>query len=708
MQGFFNFSPKIEKVGSYYTVSGINVKAFEHDLSSNFGTSVIFSRLITRTSSRSFKIHQFFMIEFTWLIHHLTNQSNKRVVDRYYVGMHKYKQLYDEIKTQTWVESTFRTFPSHDVNKALKKFTITPYPDQRDFLDNYNGIREGFKLRGCLLDAAVGSGKTPTSLVWAEMISDGAIFVIVPKGLVDNPWKEEINKLYKNPPKVWSTLDGTDIMDHLDAKIFIIHKEQIRTGEWDLAIKTITKSGRNPAKVIVDESHNYNVHTSSQSKGLTSFCKNPFISDVLMMSGTPIKAQGKETFTLFNIIDPMFDEAVHSQFLKLYGRDNTYLNEMLAHRLGRIKYTISAITNMDSPPEPIIVKVKFPGAENFTLDAIRAEMAMFITDRVRFYASMADEYLEDWTSIVNAYRQAVVHDKVNIEKLRKYLEIVNKFRTKGFDNSTDGPLSKFANEFEREMEQTVGMTGEQRKYWRHIKSAVKYVNLKIRGEALGNVLGKARMEAVRLTIAHANLPKYINAVKKKTLVYTSYVDVVHEVVSYLETQGMIASPLYGENTNEINTIINEFTNRPEINPLVTTFNTLREGRQMTMANQILLMNSPFRSYELVQTIARIYRRGQDEECFVYLFDLDTGKEENITSRSIDIMQWSEELVNQLMGGGKIPGLKQLNQNPIAFGGFESGMVWDVPTLDKDLEVDLELTVKRAMPIFKRANILDIF
>ncbi|QMV29148.1 putative virion-associated SNF2-domain containing helicase [Aeromonas phage AP1] len=94
---------------------------------------------------------------------------------------------------------------------------------------------------------------------------------------------------------------------------------------------------------------------------------------------------------------------------------------------------------------------------------------------------------------------------------------------------------------------------------------------------------------------------------------------------------------------------------------------------MTMANQILLMNSPFRSYELIQTIARIYRRGQDEECFVYLFDLDTGKEENITSRSIDIMQWSEELVNQLMGGGKIPGLKQLNQNPIAFGGFESGM-----------------------------------
>lgn len=707
LSGYFTLSPKVESVGSYYVVQGISLKSLELDLKNNFGTSVIFSRLITRLNARSFKIHKFFMVEFAWILDHLTNQKNKRTVDRYYVGIHKYKQLYDEVKTKTWLETTYQTFPSYPVDEALKEFTLKPFPDQRDFLEDYSRIKYGFQLRGCLLDAAVGSGKTFCSLVWSKMISKGKLFVIVPKGLVYSPWVKEINNIYKKPPKVWTSLDGTNILDHVDAEIFIIHKEPIRTESWELAIKTITKNGQLPAKVIVDECHNYNEHSSQQTKGLIEFCSHPYISDVLFMSGTPIKAQGKETFALFVVIDKFFDKQVRDNFLKMYGRDNTFLNEMLAHRLGRIKYTIPAITTMEAPPEPEVIKVSFPGAEAFTLNNIRNDMLTYITDRVKFYKERMDVYKEDWLIYVNDFKERRWSDQTTQARIAQYIQYVNYFQKNGYNNFTDSDKSKFCANVEKEIESY--LKGEDLHYFRHIKSAVKYVGLKIRGEALGNVLGKARMNAIKETIRHANLPKLIDSVKKKTLVYTSYVEVIKELEDYFKEVGLKSVSVYGNNSTEIDKVISQLADDPDTNPLITTFQTLREGKPMLMASQIILMNSPFRSYELTQTIARVHRRGQDEKCYVYLIDLDTGEEENITSRSIDILEWSREQVEQLLGGGKIPGVAELGVNTTAIDGMEQAeYIWDIPTTNPLLDIPLD--VVEAVPSISliHTSISDVF
>lgn len=711
---FFSFSPKVESVGSFYLVSGVPVKALEYDLRNNFGTSVIFTRLVTKVSSRSFKIHRFFMVELAWILDHLTSQRNPRTVARYAVGMLKYKQLFDEIKTKTWISSTFETWPSYNLEPMLKLFNFKPYPDQREFLEEYSRIKNGYQLRGTLLDAEVGSGKSITSLMWAEMISPGKIVVICPRGLVTSPWKLEIEKVYKNPPKYWSTLDGTNVLDHLDSKIFIIHIEQIRTSNWINVINAISKNGKEPIKVIVDECHNFNEPKSQQTQGLIEFCTHPGVSDVLEMSGTPIKAQGRETYALFCIIDKFFDVNVRDSFLKMYGRDNSYLNEMLAHRLGRIKFTINTISGMEAPPEPEIINVSFPGCEKFTLDNIRIEMMKYITDRIYFYRKMLPEYTKDWQAFVDQYRELVASDQGDIADLNRYLEIVKYFQVNGYNNFTDAHLSKFANKVEKRIEEQ--LRGEELKYFRHIKSAIKYVGLKIRGEALGNVLGKARMEAVRETIRHAGLPELINSVKKKTLVYTSYVDVIDELIIYFKEEGINASYVHGDNSKEIDTVVEKFATDPDINPLCTTFSTLREGKPMLMANQIILMNSPFRSYELKQTIARIHRRGQDEECFVRMINLDTGEKENITSRSIDIMEWSKAAVEQLLGGGKLPGANDLGQNLKAIGGLERYENSDITNFDDYFENmfqgvldSVPETESRVQPKVKtKRTILDIF
>lgn len=991
---FFNFSPSVEKVGSYYVVTGINLNAFELDLRSNFGTSVIFNRMIVKINNRRFRIHQFFMVEFAWILDHFTTNKNKRQVDRYRVGMYKYNQLYAEIKSETWIESTFQTYPPYDVNKALKSFKLDPYPDQRVFLEDYSRIKLGYQLKGCLLDAEPGSGKalsldskvkipggwttmgeielgdivigrdglptnvvgvypqgevqlyritftdgrsveccaehqwtiwdrkhkewrtvntakiiemikankdhrihiplitpeasedkefnidpyllgaligdggmsqrgvtftngdkfvvekvraklgkefhirninngkefeyvitnnlkevtiqsllrevdlmgklsveksipedymngsteqrwelvrglmdtdgsfdsiptfntsslklaqqfqelirglggiatlssriphythnnqylqgaeayrvhirigdpkrcfslprkqgacpqetqysdnlklrvesvvesrkgeaqcitvdnednlyvtndhivthnTYTSLVWSKMISPYKTIIVVPKHLVNNPWVEEMTtKYFHKVPKIWTSLDGTDPLNHLDAEYFIIYKENLRSKEYDGLISAISKQGKEPIKVIVDESHNYNEYKSQQTQGLIDLCSHTYVSDVLFMSGTPIKAQGSETFALFIIIDKFFDKAVQTDFLKMYGRDNAFLNQMLAHRLGRIKFTITKIEGMGNPPEPIVIPVSFPGAEKYTLNNIRTVMLEFITDRVSFYNEKMPGYLSDWNKFVNEYRAWINTDPKELELLDKYVEIVKYFQANGYNNFTDSDKSKFAHSIEAKIEKE--LRGDDLKYFRHIKSAVKYVGLKIRGEALGRVLSKARMEAVRDIIRHAKLPELINGVKKKTVIYTSYIDVIKELEVYFEEEGIKSISVSGENSSDIDKVVKTVENDPAVNPLITTYNTLREGYPLTFANQLILMNAPFRSYELKQTIARIYRKGQDTECFVYLIDLDTGNEENITSRSIDIMEWSKEQVDILLGGGKLP------------------------------------------------------
>lgn len=650
---FFNFSPSVEKVGSYYVVSGINLNAFEIDLRTNFGTSVIFNRMIVKINSRKFKIHQFFMVELAWILDHFTTNKNKRQVDRYRVGMYKYKGLYDEIKSKTWIESTFNTYAPYNVDKALKDFVYSPYPDQRQFLDDYARIKFGYQLRGCLLDAEPGSGKTFTSLVWSAMISPYKTLIVVPKHLVNKPWVNEMtNNYFKKAPKIWTSLDNTNPLDHMDCQYFIIYKENLRRGEYDKLISAMSKNGKEPIKVIVDESHNYNEHKSQQTQGLIELCTNSYVSDVLFMSGTPIKAQGRETFALFTIIDKFFDKFVQDDFLKMYGRDNAFLNEMLAHRLGRIKYTITKIEGMDKPPEPILVPISFPGAERYTLSSIRAEMMNFITERVAYYNKVLPDYVRDWNVFVNHYRTWIKGDQLEEMELNQYVETVNYFRKHGYNNFTDADKSKFCHKVEAKIENE--LRGDDLKYFRNIKSAVKYVGLKIRGEALGRVLSKARMEAVRDIIRHADLPSRINAVQKKTVIYTSYIEVIRELMNYFEEVGVNSAYVHGENSSEIDKIVNQFAVDKNLNPLITTYNTLREGYPLIMANQLILMNAPFRSYELKQTIARIYRKGQDAECFVYMIDLDTGAEENITSRSIDIMEWSKEQVDVLLGGGRLP------------------------------------------------------
>lgn len=496
---------------------------------------------------------------------------------------------------------------------------------------------------------------TYTSLVWSRMISPHRTMIIVPKSLVEDPWVDHLSPqgkryAFTQPPRYWLSTGRLSPLDHLDAEFFIFYTEEIRGEEWrgigfDTIIDKLSDGGRNPLKLIIDESHRYNEKDTQQSKGLIRIGSHPYVSDVLSMSGTPIKAQGKETYPLFCIIDKYFDSQIRPQFLKMYGRDNHALNEMLARRLGRIKYTIASITGLEPPPEPVMLKIDFPGVMAFTLKNIRLEMEKYIQERVTFYRANMKTYQEDFEQYILDYENTLTSSEEK-QELSRYRAIITHFKRNGYNTFEDGENSKYAKWVERKIE--ANLKGDNLHYFRHIAPAVKYVSLKIRGEALGNVLGRARINAVVAIVEALDLAKMVKGAEKKTAIYSTYQEAVNAVYGKLEKTGCHPLVLHSNTKGDVNQIVRQL-DTPQYDSVATTYATLSEGTPLLMCSQLILLNSPFRDYQLKQCIARLHRRGQTSKVEVYMTELDTGNEDNISSRSVDIMAYFKAQVDVLLG-----------------------------------------------------------
>lgn len=504
-----------------------------------------------------------------------------------------------------------------------------------------------------ITDGYIVTHNTALSLMWAESLPKGKTVGFVPLNVIDEVWANHMtnnikHEVWVKPPKFWHSKMGRP--PQKDDEYYFIHYEFMLDPLCDKYMRMINQfNAGNPAfKMIVDECHNFNDPNSKRTKKLIEYNEVYKFTDALPMSGTPIKGIGKESYAVFCLIDGFFKGNVRKAFLDGYGRSRDKLNELLAHRIGAEKYTIAVLDGMDEAPPAERVKVKVPNAEHFTLDSIRNQMQTYIQDRYKYYSNNMDKYVDYFNQVISDYRHycAKRNDLQALSELDEYLTIVNKFRKEGYNNFTDADLSKRAKAIELDIEAWMAPT--DRKHFRNAKSIVKYVGLKIQGEALGNVLGKARIEAVKALVEHADLPKYIDHVEKKTLIFTDHVDVVYECDEHLTRQGYDTIFVYGENTNDRDRLVKEFEQKDTKNPLITTFKSLSTGYPLLMANQVLCMNAPWREYIMTQTIARVHRQGQTAPTFAYIFELDTNGRENVTGRNLDIMEWSKQQVAQIM------------------------------------------------------------
>lgn len=633
------FSAVSEKDG-IITVSGLPADFIAKDIKKFWTTSKIASSMFTYMSKNEVRFSSFFAIEFEYIIRSMLEQggttAGRRVIKNIIEGLHE----------NTWMarlkvnEETKVEYPKWLKREHLKEIKWKLLDHQALFLDRYERVKYQYGLRGMLLTAAAGGGKTISGISIALTTEADYCIIVSPKNAIYRVWEKTLNEEMVVPQKPYvADRDGTN---YGDGKWYIFHYESL-----EKAMELAKKLRGKKVCVILDESHNFNDAKSLRTDRFLQMCNVCQASDIIWSSGTPIKALGYEAIPLIKSIDPMFNDIAEQGFRKMYGKDAKRTLDILKNRIGIVSYIVPKKEFMSDKPVEKTIKIQMPGSEKYTLEALSVVMKKFIDERNKFYAGKRQEYRKYYDAIIEIHKRTLRNGD-QLSEFAQYEKIVAKFWKFGFDPRMDADQAVFANKYEKEKIH-LSIPQSERNKFKDAKSVVKYPELKVRGECLGRILSKERMQCHVDMLPYVNFEELINAVEKKTIIFTSYVQVVDACHSHLEKLKMTPLRVYGATNNELPAIVGRFGSDEKINPLIATYQSLAVAVPLTMANGVILLNAPWRAYEREQAIARAYRIGQDKTVYVHDIILDTGDKTNISSRSIDIMQWSKDQVDSIMG-----------------------------------------------------------
>lgn len=667
---------EVDPVNNKVTITGLRFLYVCRDLEKYIGAKMLYSILDNVSYSR-LVFSMFYLPDFYHAINTLlTDPKFKRRIrsGRELLAIRTELEKIPLIANIKIINETEpNAIPKIDKSKLNKIFNNIKLFDYQDkFIDDCIWKSKLLGLNGYLLDAPPGSGKSISSISLMEILDIDTIFVVSPKKAVNDVWDETITRIYKEPQSYSMSLPilhgpskpaGFDIND----RFIVCHYESL--GKLNDYLKSI-KIPNKRYGVILDESHSLNSHNSERSIQFRELVSKIDPIFCLWMSGTPIKALGTETMTMFATIDRLFDKSVYKSFLKVFGISGVYAISVMAHRLQLVR---SEIKTNGSGVEQYThkVKVTLQNGADYTLKTISNKMIDYVKERKEYYQKNAKKYEDDFFSSIEVYRSRVVKGRGDTSFFRADLEdYLSKAKTlhNGY-SPTDPKHKQYVLECNYYEDKVIipRLPNDVKKIFRKAKSVYKYVELTIMGEALGNILGKARSrcnaDMVKQLVTDAkvisedgeiyqsNLPDLILNAQAKTIIFTDYVEVVKETEYQLKLKGFKPISIFGETTsgNGLALQTKIFKEDSEINPLITTYKTLSEAVPLTEANRVIFLNLPFRSGTYEQAVKRANRIGQTLDVDLFEVTLDTGEEPNISTRNEDILKWSEEQVALILG-----------------------------------------------------------
>lgn len=636
----------VKETDSHIIVNGIPGLRFARDVYNHWKTSKINNYMFSAINKSQVKFPKFFAIEVLYMLEQLVESR------RTYVSRRILLKTIDELKNKTWLNKIgAQDFKSRLDLSRLKDLNVTLFAHQDKFLREYDRTVWEYSLKGMLMDVAAGGGKTITLYALGHCLIDcDTQFYICPKNSAVDVWEKTIAKqqpVYGNAhffksgvPEYWSSMHG--IAPTLGKKIYIVHYDYLANF---LAFVKANPKAFGKVFVGIDESHNFN-EESQRTANLIELCSVTNATNVVHASGTPLKAMGSEAITLLSTICDDFTQDARTSFRKIFGKEAKRANEILANRIGIVSFKVPKQQIETPGVDYHEVKIKIKNGNDYTLDSIRQKMTTFIDERLKFYQKGMPEYQKLYDQCLDMHSRSLrsSQDQKNFQVYKDYIKQIRR----GYDPATMKDMVMYCNRYE--LKNIVpSLPDAYRKPFINVRAIIKYVDLKVLGEALSQVLGKLRIQCHLDMLPEMPLDDLIDNALKKTVIFTSYVEVVKELEQALPKAGYKPLFVYGETNKDLPAIIKKFHEDPDANPLVATFKSLSTAVPLTAANTIVATNAPFRDYEWTQTIARIDRIGQDQRCHAFTLLLDTGEAANISTRSKDIMAWSKEQVSQILG-----------------------------------------------------------
>ena len=612
----------VSKKNNIY-VDGIPADVISKDIKRIWGNRVL-SNLFTEIDKNSFSFDEYFAVDIIYAINSLLNEKGMGT------SKHTLTKIRDMLMSETWLSNLNKEYPSKLNYARLSNFIYEPLPEQKRFFEAYDQITQKYGLNGLLLAAAAGGGKTLASAMLMECLEVDQVIVVSPKNAIYRVWESTIKTATHNPKKCW--VSGYPGEFKGDEDYIVLNYEYLSKFNEQMHKLKGKRIG-----VILDESHNFNTHDSLRTRA----------QDVVWLSGTPIKALATEAIPLFRAIDPKFTPDVEARFKKIFGVSSERGTDILKNRLGFSLFIVEKKEQNLQEPEFKEIKVKIPNGEQYTLEAIAKQMYDFTQERLAYYKSRSKEDNEFFDKCLRTF-QRTLKTSTELAQFDYYSKCLKTVIRSGGDVRIAKEEIIFCNKYEH-TKIVPTLDKETKAEFRNVKSIIKYTKLKIMGECLGRVVGGARIAC------NVELCKYVDYIAvienspKKTIVFTSFVQVVEELQPLMEQLGLSALFVYAKTNNKLASIVEDFDKNENANPLIATFASLSTAVPLTMADQIIMLNQPYRSYMIEQTVARINRIGATTQAKVFNVVLDTGEKSNISSRSFDIARWSAQQVEAITG-----------------------------------------------------------
>lgn len=661
----------VRESGDLITISGLPGDTVQKSIYDIWATRKIVDNVFTHISNSEVSFNKFFAVDVAYILDRIIDEKKKGH------NIRALKRARDLLFENTWLKSTVQEHPSILNFNHLSELNVTMMDHQINFFNIYNELVPKYQLKGYLLGADPGTGKTLMCIGLSLCLGVNLLICVCPKNAVKRVWADTFEERFKKVPNYWHSL--MDREPTRQDKYLICHFDALPT--LLAYLKKMGVSGN--VMVALDESHGLNEYDSLRSETFREICRVVRSNHVVWSSGTPIKAVGQEATPLFSTIDPFFDEDAQRRFKAIYGKSSSAANDILRHRMGKVHFHVSKRAVVSNEVHTHTIAVRMKNGDDYTLDAIKEQMVRFVKDRVEYYQKNMRTYEKTYETILKYFERVylpqkgvtahlmasvVGHKEDKWKEYELYKKYIAEIR-KGFDPKEMRDKSAFCNHYEKKVIMPT-LPKEMRDQFKEIRSIIKYYMLKVQGEALGKVLGQARVKCHedmlkgdwfevteskgKKEYTPITVPEIIDHALKKTIIFTSYVPVVDAANAALKAWGYKPILVYGATNNDLAAHVATFEKNPDINPLCATFASLSTAVPLVMANNTIMMNVPFRSYEYEQAVARTDRNGQDSPVHIWNVKLDTGDKPNISTRSHDIMAWSKQQVEEILGAGPMP------------------------------------------------------
>lgn len=614
-------------------IEGLPADFIAKDIARIWSTSKIAAFMFTKMSRSEVSFNPFFAPDVAYTFETILKQRSRGYNNR------TLRKVVDLMYENTWLKSTLEDHYDILDFEALKEMNVTLLPHQAEFLDIYNKMVPKMKLKGYLLAAEPGSGKTINSLAVGTALHADVFIEIVPKNSVDDVWDKTIGSVFKNTPRYWTSLSGKPL--EWGYKHYVFHYEQLQRA---IDFFKEHKGKYKKPFMVVDESHNLNELDSLRTNLWLELVEITNCQHTLPMSGTPLKAIGNEAIPMLIAIDSYFDPDAQARFKEIFGKNASRAVDILRNRIGLMTYKISNVVDNDTK-EPVH-KVKMPNGDKYTLDNVRDVMSKFIEERMTYYQANFKTFEKTYFYALDVFSRTL-RSGIAINEFKKYQGYISEIR-RGYDPKTMKDMVIFCNKYEKSLIAPT-LPKDLRVAFLDARSVVKYYDLKVQGEALGRILGKMRSQCHVDMVPYVGMPALIDGSLSKTLIFTSYVPVVKAADEHLRQEGYNPLLVYGDTNKDLKSILKRFEEDEDLNPLIATFDSLSTAVPVITASTEILLNSPFRDYEYKQARARVDRLGQKFPCTIWNVFLDTDGVPNISTRSNDILNWSRDMVAAIMG-----------------------------------------------------------